>query len=412
MTTTTRNQLAAPIKELRKGLAIYKVRLSPYWRVRVWIPSQGKYIVRSTKESSRIEATVAAEELAASLLGLGKLDATPKSRTFETYADRFLEIQKRLVAQGRRHRGVQQGDEYTIGHKEWGLVAYFARRDVSTINSKDVISYIEWSQRNRKEQLSFSTINNRISCLRKILKIARDDGLIAEVPSTPKPPRRDNPRPFFKFHPLVPRARDEYQALLKAAKALGAEKRLIRGTPVTTELHDFIVFLTHSFLRPTESEAYALRHSDVTVAENPKRLILTVRKGKTGYRQINTLEACVSVYKRLAKKPHTPDDLLFLPAYLNRGTAKRIIQRQFNAAIELAGGSAFFSSSVKHTVYSLRHTAICMRTIVQFEPIMLMNGKHASSSFQMLVKVSGAALGQSNSKGNVRQHCGKETSAR
>jgi hypothetical protein len=38
--------------------------------------------------------------------------------------------------------------------------------------------------------------------------------------------------------------------------------------------------MTHSFLRPTESEIYALTHRDIAVANDPKRLIITIRKGK------------------------------------------------------------------------------------------------------------------------------------
>jgi hypothetical protein len=74
---------------------------------------------------------------------------------------------------------------------------------------------------------------------------------------------------------------------------------VVRGTTITTELRDIILFITHSFVRPITTELYALRHRDVTVAQNPKRLILTIRDGKTGYRVSNTMEASVSVYERI-----------------------------------------------------------------------------------------------------------------
>ena len=56
------------------------------------------------------------------------------------------------------------------------------------------------------------------------------------------------------------------------------EKIRVRDTIVTDELYDFILFMTHSFLRPTESEIYALTHRDIAVANDPKRLIITIRK--------------------------------------------------------------------------------------------------------------------------------------
>ena len=93
--------------------------------------------------------------------------------------------------------------------------------------------------------------------------------------------------------------------------------------------------MTHSFLRPTESEIYALTHRDIAIADNPKRLTITIRKGKTGYRISNTMPAAVTVYNRIKSRheAHTQDDFLFLPFYKKRSSAKRIIQRQFNALI-------------------------------------------------------------------------------
>ena len=88
----------------------------------------------------------------------------------------------------------------------------------------------------------------------------------------------------------------------------GSERRLSRD-----ELRDFILFMTHSFLRPTESEIYALTHRDIAIADNPKRLIITIRKGKTGHRISNTMPAAVSVYERIKRRHegYGLDDYLF-----------------------------------------------------------------------------------------------------
>jgi len=40
--------------------------------------------------------------------------------------------------------------------------------------------------------------------------------------------------------------------------------------------------MTHSFLRPTESEIYALTHRDIAVANDLKRLIIATAKEKLG----------------------------------------------------------------------------------------------------------------------------------
>jgi hypothetical protein len=92
-----------------------------------------------------------------------------------------------------------------------------------------------------------------------------------------------NPRPFFRFYPLVSKKDDVCKKVLETATAMAKEGVIVRGVPVTEELYDVILFLTHSFVRPIVTELYAIKHSDITIAENPDRLIVIVRNGKTGF---------------------------------------------------------------------------------------------------------------------------------
>lgn len=57
----------------------------------------------------------------------------------------------------------------------------------------------------------------------------------------------------------------------------------------------------------------------MTVASDPKRLLLTIRNGKTGYRVANTMSAAVGVYQRIiARNPDAkPDDHLLFAVYPN-----------------------------------------------------------------------------------------------
>jgi len=61
--------MQAPESDLKavkiyKGLSIYKVRGSQYWYLRLWDSDRKKYLVKSTGETSRIEARTAAIDLA------------------------------------------------------------------------------------------------------------------------------------------------------------------------------------------------------------------------------------------------------------------------------------------------------------------------------------------------------------
>ena len=58
----------------------------------------------------------------------------------------------------------------------------------------------------------------------------------------------------------------------------------------------------HSFVRPTVSELYALKHSDIGFSEEPEALLLHIRRGKTGNRTATTMPAAVAIYKRIKKR--------------------------------------------------------------------------------------------------------------
>jgi len=64
---------------------------------------------------------------------------------------------------------------------------------------------------------------------------------------------------------LVERDRDEYQQLLEGAKKLADDNAIVRGVEVTRELYGLIVFWVHSFVRPTTTELYALKHNNITI---------------------------------------------------------------------------------------------------------------------------------------------------
>jgi hypothetical protein len=259
-----------------------------------------------------------------------------------------------------------------LDNDDWGLVRHFARRDVRELKTRDWQLFIEKITAKRPD-LSASTRNTLMASFRNVMKVVRDDGLIDVVPDTPRVTVRDNPRPYFRFHPLVTKDQDEYKKLLAGAKKLAAENTMVRGIPVTEELYDLILFTVHSFVRPMTTELYALKHNDVSIQEptdndgtKRKWLLLTVRNGKTGMRMAHTLEGAVAPYKRVCERypEATGEDYLFLPHYENRATAARVFARQFNKLMEETGLKIDTILQTERTIYSLRHTAICMRLVL------------------------------------------------
>ena len=291
-----------------------------------------------------------------------------------------------MVAEGDRNIGYLKAIRWSLQNADWGLLKWFGQKDVRKITTREFHDYMAHLTKTRPD-LSSSTKNTIMAAFRNVLKMAREEGVIDVVPDTPRAKQRDNPRPFFRFYPLVSREGDVYKKILDTAKEMARERVIVRGVPVTEELYDIILFLTHSFVRPIVSELYAIKHTDVTVAESPKRLIVVVRDGKTGFRTANTMPGAVAVYERSRKRnSHARgEDYVFLPRYQNRITASKIIQRQFKELLTRAKVGDDPISGMKHTIYSLRHTAICMRIILSEGQVNIFNlAKNAGTSVDQI----------------------------
>jgi hypothetical protein len=377
---------ASDLKAIKvyRGVSIYKVRGSQYWYVRVWDRDKRRYIVKTTGETSVIAAREVAKDHALSLL---KTERTVEREfTFRHFAIKCLSKNYGLAEGGDRNIGYVKAIKWSIQNADWGLLKWFGNKDVRKITTREFRDYMEHLTETRPE-LSSSTKNTIMAAFRNVLKAAREEGAINIIPDTPRATQRDNPRPFFRFYPLVAKEDDIYTKVLATAKEMAQQGVVIRGVPVTDELYDIILFLTHSFVRPIVSELYSIRHSDITVADDPLRLIVIVRDGKTGFRSANTMSPAVSVYERIRKR--YPDckgeEYIFLPQYSNRQTASKIIQRQFKELMRRAGVEDDPITGMKHTIYSLRHTAICMRIVLSDGKVNIFNlAKNAGTSVDQI----------------------------
>jgi hypothetical protein len=383
---TSPNSLKGQILRIQKGLAIYQVNASPYWYARVRDPSTKRHIVRSTKETSQLKAGKIAEELFLSVLRNSPL-AVPKDRTFGYFADELISQEKLRGERGEIHKRLWANTSFYLHHKVWGVTQRFNKVDIGTITTTDYLAYLEWV-RTKDSTLKPASMNHLSSAFSKVLTLAQSRGALVTVPALPRTSRQDNPRPYFRFYPLVSKEDDEYQKLLVTAKEMASEKVRVRETIVTDELYDMIMFLVHSFLRPIETEFYALKHKHVSITDDPRALLLTIAGGKTGFRLSNTMPAAVTVYERIKKRNSNltgPEDYLFFPQYQNRSSAKRIAQRLFNSLLKRCALKENPIFQYQHSLYSLRHTAICMRlTLSKGEVNIYSLAKNAGTSVNQI----------------------------
>jgi hypothetical protein len=99
----------------------------------------------------------------------------------------------------------------------------FYARNLPISEELGYLGYLEWV-RSKNSKLKPATMNHISSAFSKVLKLARDRGVIDIVPALPRTARQDNPRPYFRFYPLVSKEEDEYQKLLDNAKQMECKK--------------------------------------------------------------------------------------------------------------------------------------------------------------------------------------------
>ena len=93
-----------------------------------------------------------------------------------------------------------------------------------------------------------------------------------------------------------------------------------------------MLLLVHTYLRPTNTEAFAIKNKDIEVRKNREFLRIDVN-GKTGNRIVDSTPMAVEFYENLMtenKGKNELHDYLFLPDVKNRGTAVRTSGDIFN----------------------------------------------------------------------------------
>ena len=206
---------------LYKGLSIYRVEGSAKWYVRVWDRKKRKYLVKSTGKESSIEAKDVAQEYAIALLR-----AEPRVEieyTFKSFALKMLHKSSAMTKSGERSEGYNKSIAWSIQNADWGLLEYFGEMDVRKIRTHTYQEYLGMLSRKRPD-LSSSTLNSLMAAFRNVLKIACYEGVIDNLPATPRAKVNDNPRPFFRFHPLVSEESDSYQKLLSGAQTMALDE--------------------------------------------------------------------------------------------------------------------------------------------------------------------------------------------
>ena len=138
----TKYALDGEIIKIRRGLAIYKTGASRFFFARIRDTRNNKNIVRSTKETSKIEARKAAEGLFESLYVDGVISLVPREYRFETFADELRVQARNDIELGSRRDSHIKDIEFILDQKKWGLLLAFGKLDVRDIKTKEYVGSV------------------------------------------------------------------------------------------------------------------------------------------------------------------------------------------------------------------------------------------------------------------------------
>jgi len=230
------------------------------------------------------------------------------------------------------------------------------------------------------------TIHNEIVTLRQVLKTAERHGWITFVPNLSAPFRgsgKVSHRPWF--------SPAEYKTLYEATRD-NAKNAREQDKWSAEQLHDYVLFLGNTGLRPDEVKN--LQHRDVEIvkdkATDQEILVIEVR-GKRGIGFCKSTAGAVLPYRRLLKRakplaagqtePSYPEQTDFLfPS--NHSTMFDKLLTDNNLKRDRDGKA--------RTSYSLRHTYICMRLLEGADIYQV--AKNCRTSVEMIEKHYAAHL--------------------
>jgi integrase len=326
-------------------LHVYKRDGSRLWQCSAFLGDRNWRV--STKTDSLSEAKDFAEDWYLGLRGKLKAGTLKHERTFRQAAEQFR-TEYEAITEGERN------EVYVEGHwrrlKNY-LNPFFGDLGLSEVTRAKVQEYrIKRKKdvvRGKDTAPARSTLHQEIVTLRQVLKTAELHGWIAAVPSLSAP--------YKTSGKVVHRAwfsPEEYKQLYTATRERTENPRKKRYQEDYEELHDYVLFMANTGLRPDESRRIEFRDVKIVDDASSGQTILEIDvRGKRGVGFYKSMPGAVHPFERVLKRRNpAPTDLVFPNSH----------HEVFNTILD-EQNLKFDREGQRRTFYSLRHTYICMR---------------------------------------------------
>ena len=376
-TTKTRHnpEDITTIRGYPDALKLFRMPASRYWYVRMYMRGRG-LVKKSTQCEKLADAKHFAitwyEDLLLEKRGYQAIGA----ESFSVFASKLQDTQARQIKRGELSEDMLDADKMRL---DKDLLPHFAGTHISKIDYNAVDAFLDELKDERN--LSQSTLKKYVVTMRKVLKEAERDGAINYIPALPTVKRNDTPRPWF--------SPKEYQMVLDACREL-------RDNPPPKyqfdfgELYDFIIFMIHTFLRPSEWKMLQNKHIRFLEQDGIEQLVISVPNTKTvrsgGALDSTSTEVAADVYrKKILIRHDNVKDFLFLNEIKDREYAQDRMSSMFSFVVGRANLETD-KYGQKHTTYSLRHSALCYQILKTRGKELFGLAKNARTSVLMLEK--------------------------
>ena len=378
---------------------IYRRGRSRFWQCSASVG--GKQRRSSTKESSLELAKQVAEDWYLTLRGKDRAGLLQTEKTFAEVAKQFLK-EYEIITEG------QRSPRWVEGHgirMRLHLLPFFGDCGVSEVTAGKVQEYrvhrISTSRTGKAP--ARSTLHDEIVTLRQILKTAIRHGWLTHLPDLSPPYRTQGKivhRPWF--------SPAEYKQLYEATRAYAREPFHDHYRWNAEQVHDYVLFMANTGLRP--DEAKNLQHRDVVVVVDDatgERILEIEVRGKRGIGYCKSMPSAVKPYQRLLTRPlpglpqgkrarrrrgetgdaPVPDEVKYPKPNDHVFPGNHI--KLFNGVLERANLKKDRDGN-RRTAYSLRHTYICMRLMEGADIYQV--AKNCRTSVEMIEKFYAAHI--------------------
>jgi len=373
-------------------LHVYRRENSGKWQCSTYLNGRNWRV--STKDDSLSRAKDFAEDWYLELKGKSRAGQLKTGKLFKEAAARFMD-EFEVITQGQRNPIYVEGHRLRIKNH---LNPFFGNMILSEITAGRVQDYRIHRMKNGRngKPPARGTLHQEIVCLRQTLKTANRHGWLDYLPNLAAP--------FQSSTKISHRAwfsPDEYKMLYTATRARAAKPLKKRWQWSCEQLHDFVLVMANTGLRPDEALRIEFRDIDIVEDEGTDETILEISvRGKRGVGYCKSMPGAVEPFRRLQKRlrPSLVEDKseksdetpgkkkkkiqLALPKPTDRVFPKthRELFKDILNELELKTdreGNA-------RTAYSLRHTYISMRLMEGADIYQI--AKNCRTSVEMIEK--------------------------